>query len=329
MNPSRALVLAALAAAALAAPQLVHPLFAVKALCFVLAACGFQLLLGGTGLLSLGHAAFFGGAAYFCGHLLTAWSWPLYLAVPAAVAATAAMAGAFASLSIRRQGLYFSMITLALAQFAYFVFSQVPFTGGDNGLQGVPRGSLLGLSLASDHHLYWVVLAVVAGSLWLMDRISRSSFGFSMQLVRNNESRALSLGYDVTSIKWRAFVISAAFAALAGAIKVVAVQFATLTDVHFEMSGDLLMMAVIGGIGSLWGAALGALLVLCLHEYFATLGSWVQAIQGALFAIVILFFPGGLAGAVRAVHAFLVRHASRMTAPSQRPPGDIDEDFAN
>ncbi len=301
-----------------ALPLVAYPLFLIKALCFVLAACAFNLLLGGVGLLSLGHATFFGGASYFCGYLMASAGWPPAVAVVCAVAATALAGMAFGWLSVQRQGMSFSMVTLALAQFAYFAFSQAGFTGGDDGLQGVPRATWLGLDLRSDLTLYYVVLAVVAVCLAVLYRVTTSPFGLSMQLVKGNENRALSLGYDVRFIKWRVFVLSATMTGMAGALKVNAVQFASLGDMHFEMSGEILMMAIIGGAGSIAGAALGALSLAALHEYFAGLGGWIQAIQGAVFAVVVLFFPGGLLGILRSIGAALRRYIS--AAP--KPRGD-------
>lgn len=297
----RILTFLLLAAVLIAMPFVAYPLFLIKALCFVLAACAFNLLLGGVGLLSLGHATFFGGASYFCGYLMVGMGWAPIAAIPAAVMLTALLGMAFGWLSVQRQGMHFSMVTLALAQFAYFAFSQASFTGGDNGLQGVPRGTLFGLDLRSDLTLYYVVLVVVGACLLLLHRVNHSPFGLSMQLVKGNENRALSLGYDVRFIKWRVFVLSSTMTAVAGALKVNAVQFASLSDVHFEMAGEILMMAITGGAGSIAGGALGALFLITLHEYFAGLGGWIQAIQGAVFAIVVLFFPGGLYGMARSV----------------------------
>ena len=236
--------------------------------------------------------------------------WSPLAAVPAAVAGTAVMGVAFGWLSVKRSGMFFSMVTLALAQFAYFALSQSDFTGGDNGLQNVPRGTLLGLDLRNDHTLYYVVLTIVGGCLALLRRIVDSPFGQSMQLVKGSEHRALSLGYDVQKIKWKVFVISSTLTAIAGALKVDAVQFASLADVNFEMSGDILMMAVIGGIGSIPGAAIGAVFLMVLQEYFASFGGWIQAVQGLLFAVVVLFFPSGLYGGISYIGSALRRRFS-------------------
>lgn len=315
-QPMRRLLTLLVALVFVALPFVAYPLFLIKALCFVLAACAFNLLLGGVGLLSLGHATFFGGASYLCGYLMVGAGWPPAAAIACAVAATALVGMAFGWLSVQRQGMSFSMVTLALAQFAYFAFSQSKFTGGDDGLQGVPRGILLGLDLNSDLTLYYVVLVVVGTCLALLHRVNTSPFGLSMQLVKGNENRALSLGYDVRFIKWQVFVLSSTMTAVAGALKVNAVQFASLGDMHFEMSGEILMMAVIGGAGSLTGAAVGALALAALHEYFSGLGGWIQAIQGAVFAVVVLFFPGGLYGILRSIGAALWRRLS--PAPTLR-----------
>ena len=305
-------------AAALALPFFVYPVFLMKLLCFALFACAFNLLIGFTGLLSFGHAAFFGGAGYVAGHALKAWGLPFELGIAAGVAVAAAIGLLMGGLAIRRQGIYFTMITLALAQMLFFVFVQMPFTGGEDGLQGVPRGKLLGtLDLGNDMTMYYVVLAIFVAGFALIVRTVHSPFGQVLRAVKENEPRAVSLGYDVDKYKLMAFVLSAALAGLAGATKTVVLGFGTLTDVHWSMSGLVVLMTLVGGLGTLTGPVVGALVILLLENklaevgaalasitgiaWFNTLGESVTIVTGLIFIICVLAFRRGIVGELLAL----------------------------
>lgn len=300
-------------AAALVAPFVVYPVFLMKVLCFALFACAFNLLIGFTGLLSFGHAAFFGGAGYVAGHALRVWGWPLELGLIAGVVAAAAIGLVMGGLAIRRQGIYFTMITLALAQMLFFVCLQAPFTGGEDGLQGVPRGKLLGMiELGSDITLYYVVLAIFIGGLALIVRTVHSPFGQVLKAVKENEPRAISLGYEVDKYKLMAFVLSAALAGLAGATKTAVLGFETLTDVHWSMSGLVVLMTLVGGLGTMAGPIVGAIVIIALEsklgdlgnllavltniEWFRSIGESVTIVTGAIFIICVLAFRRGIVG---------------------------------
>ena len=304
--------------AALALPFVVYPVFLMKLLCFALFACAFNLLIGFTGLLSFGHAAFFGGAGYVAGHALKAWGLPFELGIAAGVAVGAAIGLLMGGLAIRRQGIYFTMITLALAQMLFFVFVQMPFTGGEDGLQGVPRGRLLGtFDLGDDMTMYYVVLAIFVAGFALIVRTVHSPFGQVLRAVKENEPRAVSLGYDVDKYKLMAFVLSAALAGLAGATKTVVLGFGTLTDVHWSMSGLVVLMTLVGGLGTLTGPVVGALVIILLEnklaevggalasftgiEWFNTLGESVTIVTGLIFIICVLAFRRGIVGELLAL----------------------------
>lgn len=308
---------AALLLAALLAPQFLYPVLLMKVLCFALFACAFNLLIGFTGLLSFGHAAFFGGAAYIAGHLLKEWGLPLELGLLAGVGFAVAMGFVIGGLAIRRQGIYFTMITLALAQMLYFVFLQAPFTGGEDGLQSIPRGKLLGLiNLSDDMTMYYVVLGIVLAAFLLIVRIVHSPFGQVLKAVRENEPRATSLGYDVDRYKLLAFVLSAGLAGLAGATKAVVLGFGTLTDVHWSMSGLVVLMTLVGGMGTLLGPVLGAIIIVALEnklgelgnwlaeltaiEWFNTIGESVTMVTGLIFVVCVLAFRRGIVGELAA-----------------------------
>jgi branched-chain amino acid transport system permease protein len=305
-------------AAALALPFFVYPVFLMKLLCFALFACAFNLLIGFTGLLSFGHAAFFGGAGYVAGHMLKVWGLPFELSILAGVAVAAALGLLMGSLAIRRQGIYFTMITLALAQMLFFLFVQMPFTGGEDGLQGVPRGRLLGmLDLGNDMTMYYVVLAIFVAGFALILRTVHSPFGQVLKAVKENEPRAVSLGYDVDKYKLMAFVLSAALAGLAGATKTVVLGFGTLTDVHWSMSGLVVLMTLVGGLGTLTGPVVGALVIILLEnkladvgsvlasltgiEWFNTLGESVTIVTGLIFITCVLAFRRGIVGELLAL----------------------------
>jgi branched-chain amino acid transport system permease protein len=292
-----------LLALALAAPFMgLYPVFVMKLLCFALFACAFNLLLGFTGLLSFGHAAFFGSAAYVTGYLVKSQSWTPEIAILAG-AIGAGLLGLFVgAIAIRRQGIYFAMITLALAQMVYFVCLQAPFTGGEDGLQGVPRGKLFGvLSLEPDTNLYYFVLALFVLCFLFISRIVNSPFGQVLKMIRENEPRAISLGYHVDRYKLLAFVLSSALAGLAGSMKTLVMGFATLSDVHWSMSGEVILMTLLGGVGTLFGPVFGAGIVISLQNLLADkVGSWVTVIIGVIFVLCVLAFRKGIVGELQA-----------------------------
>ena len=303
--------------AALIAPAVLYPVLLMKILCFALFACAFNLLIGFTGLLSFGHAAFFGGASYFAGHALKVWGMPTEIGILMGTVGAAGLGLIIGGLAIRRQGIYFTMITLALAQMLFFVFLQAPFTGGEDGLQSIPRGSLLGLlDLKNDVVMYYVVLAIVIAAFLLIVRIIHSPFGQVLKAIRENEARAISLGYDVERYKLLAFVLSAALAGLAGSTKAVVLGFGTLTDVHWSMSGLVVLMTLVGGLGTLVGPVVGAIVIIALEnklgdfgtwlasitniEWFNTIGESVTMVTGLIFVICVLAFRRGIIGELAA-----------------------------
>ena len=292
-----------LLAAGLAAPFLVYPVFAMKVLCFALFACAFNLLLGFTGLLSFGHAAFLGWAGYICGYTIKDLGFPTELGILAGVATSALLGYLFGSLAIRRSGIYFAMITLALAQMVYFLALQFPFTGGEDGLQGVPRGRLLGfIDLRDTMNMYFFVLAVFLFGFGVIYRTIHSPFGQVLKAIRENEARAVSLGYDVAKYKLLAFVLSAALSGLAGATKTLVFQLASLTDVHWHMSGEVVLMTLLGGMGTVFGPVVGATVVVTLQNYGAGLGEWVTVLTGVIFVICVLAFRRGIVGELAALY---------------------------
>ncbi len=297
-----------LLAAGLAAPFFVYPVLVMKVLCFALFACAFNLLLGYTGLLSFGHAAFFGTGAYVAGYAIKGWGLPTELGLLAGTAAAAILGWAFGSLAIRRTGIYFAMVTLALAQMVYFIFLQAPFTGGEDGLQGVPRGTLLGLvDLSRDINLYYFVLAIFAFGFWLIYRTIHSPFGQILKAIRENEPRAISLGYDVAKYKLLAFVISATLSGLAGATKMLVFKFATLTDAHWHSSGEVVLMTILGGMGTVFGPVVGSSVIITLQNELADkVGSLVTVIMGSIFVICVLLFRRGIVGEIIALYRRMV-----------------------
>ena len=276
----------------------IYPVFMMKALCFAIFACAFNLLLGFTGLLSFGHAAFMGSAAYVTGWLVRSAGWTPEFGIIAGMLVAAALGLIVGLIAIRRQGIYFAMITLAMAQMIYFVCLQVPFTGGEDGLQGVPRGKLFGvIPMASDLAMYFFVLAVFVAVFLLILRIVHSPYGQVLKAIRENEPRAISLGYDVDRYKLLAFVLSTGIAGLAGAMKTFVLGFATLTDVHWSMSGEVILMALLGGMGTFAGPVLGAFTIIGLQDYLADrVGSWVTVIIGVIFVICVIAFRRGFVG---------------------------------
>jgi len=299
---NRVLIAVVIAVVALAAPWVVYPVFLMKALCFALFACAFNLLLGYAGLMSFGHAMFFGMAAYFYGHTVKAWDWPAEFGLVTAVLGAAALGLVTGALAIRRQGIYFAMITLAFAQMVYFLCVQMPFTGGEDGLQGIPRKPLLfGLiPTENDYGLYYVVLAIFLFGYGAIYRFIHSPFGQVLKAIRDNEQRAVSLGYEADRYKLLAFVLSAALAGLAGATKAMVVHFATLTDVSAGTSGEVVLMALIGGLGTITGPVIGAFVVIAMQDYLAFVGQLVLVIQGVIFVVIVLGARRGLVGELSA-----------------------------
>ena len=288
---------------ALLAPLLgLYPVFLMKLLCFAIFAAAFNLLLGFTGLLSFGHAAFFGSAAYVTGWFIKAQNFTPELGILAGVIAAGLIGLVVGMVAIRRQGIYFAMITMALAQIVYFVGLQAPFTGGEDGLQGVPRGALFGVfSLQSDTAMYYLVVAVFVACFLAISRIVHSPFGQVLKMIRENEPRAISLGYQVDHYKLLAFVLSAALTGLAGALKTVVMGFATLSDVHWSMSGEVILMTLLGGVGTFFGPVLGAGIVISLQNLLADkVGSWVTVIIGVIFVLCVLAFRKGVVGELQA-----------------------------
>ena len=280
-----------------------YPIFLMKALCFALFACAFNLLLGFTGLLSFGHAAFFGTAGYAAAYSIKAWGFAPEFGILFAVGVAALLGWLVGSLAIRRQGIYFAMITLALAQMVYFICLQAKFTGAEDGLQGVPRGKLFGyFSLEDDITMYYLVFAIFMIGFLLIYRTVHSPFGQVLKAIRENEARALSLGYDVDKHKLLAFVLSTALAGMAGATKAVVLGFETLTDVNWPQSGEVVLMTLIGGIGTIFGPVVGGFFIVTLENELADkVGSWVQVIMGAIFVICVLAFRRGIVGELAAL----------------------------
>ena len=286
-------------ALALAAPAVLYPVFLMKLLCFALFACAFNLLIGFTGLLSFGHAAFFGWAAYLTGYTLATLGWPTELGLLAGTAMGAVIGLGMGLLAIRRQGIYFTMITLALAQMLYFVALQMKFTGGEDGLQGVPRGQLFGvLDLGNDLTLYYLVLALAVAGFALIVRTVHSPFGQVLKAIRENEPRATSLGYRTDDYKLIAFVLSTTLAGVAGGTKALVFGIATLTDVHYSTSGEVVLTTLLGGLGTVFGPVMGAVLVTTMENYLAQFGQWVTVTQGAIFVVCVLAFRRGVIGEI-------------------------------
>jgi len=280
-------------------PFVVYPVFLMKALCFALFACAFNLLIGYVGLISFGHAMFFGWASYLTAYAAKVWGLPPEPAIVVGTA-TAALLGIIAGgLAIRRQGIYFAMITLALAQMMYFFALEAKFTGGEDGIQGVPRGRLFGVfDLGNEMTMYAFILVVVLAGFLLIYRIINSPFGEVLKAIRENEQRAISLGYQTERYKVVAFVLSATLAGLAGSLNALVFQLASLTDVHWTMSGDVVLMTLLGGLGTVFGPVVGAFVVIAMENYLAPFGQWVLVIQGAIFVTCVLAFRRGIVGEV-------------------------------
>jgi branched-chain amino acid transport system permease protein len=283
-------------------PQVVYPVLVMKLMCMALFACAYSLLLGFGGMMSFGHAAFFGSAAYATGLAAKHWGMPPELALLAGTATGAALGAVVGLLAIRRQGIYLAMITLALAQMIYFIFLQLPFTGAEDGMQQIPRGMLFGMiDLRGDKAMYHLVLVLTLAGLWLIHRVVHSPFGHIVVAIREHEPRARSLGYPVERYKLMLFVLSAGLSGLAGSMKALVFQLAALTDVHWHLSGDVVLMALLGGMHTVFGPAVGAAIVVGLQYYLDAFGGWVTLVTGLIFMACVLTFRSGIAGAVRAL----------------------------
>jgi branched-chain amino acid transport system permease protein len=309
---------AVLLAAGVLAPYVLYPVFLMKALCFALFACAFNLLLGYTGLLSFGHAAFFATAAYVTGYVVKQQGLGPGSGILTGVLAATALGVVVGNLVIRRQGIYFAMITLALAQLVYFLYLQASFTGGEDGLQAIPRGRLFWvINLENDRTLYYVVLAIFVLGVWLIRRTIHSPFGQVLKAIRENEPRAISLGYDVNRYKLLAFVISAGLSGLAGATKAIVFSFVTLTDADWHTSGDVVLMSLLGGMGSVYGPIVGAFSITTLEDKLSDkVGSFVTVIIGAIFIVCVLLFRRGIVGEIAALYRRLARPADANPAPA-------------
>jgi branched-chain amino acid transport system permease protein len=286
-----------MAAVLIVAPLFAYPVFLMKALCFALFACAFNLLIGYVGLLSFGHALFFGWASYVSAYAAKVWGFPPELAILAGTATGAGLGVIVGALAIRRQGIYFAMITLALAQMMFFFAVQAPFTGGEDGIQAVPRGKLFGfIDLTVPINMYFTVLVIFLGCFLLIYRIINSPFGEVLKAIRENEPRAISLGYHTDRYKLIALVLSATFAGAAGATKAIVFQLASLTDVDWTMSGEVVLMTLVGGLGTIFGPVVGAFFMITLENYLTTIGQWVFVVQGSIFVVCVLLFRRGIVG---------------------------------
>jgi branched-chain amino acid transport system permease protein len=298
-NNGYRIVFAVMVAVLIAAPFVTYPLFLMQALCFALFACAFNLLIGYVGLLSFGHALYFGWASYVTAYAAKAWGFPPELAILAGTLTGALLGVVAGALAIRRQGIYFAMITLALAQMMYFVALRVPFTGGEDGIQSVPRGHLFGVfDLSNARTMYFFVLVIFLAGFLFIHRIIHSPFGEVLKAIRENEPRAISLGYKTDRYKLIAFILSASLAGLAGATKALVVQIASLTDVYWPMSGEVVLMSLVGGLGTIFGPVLGSFVILSMQYKLASLGEWVLVIQGAIFVVCVLLFRRGIIGEI-------------------------------
>jgi branched-chain amino acid transport system permease protein len=291
--------IAVMAALLLVAPFVLYPIFVMKVMCFALFACAFNLLIGFGGLLSFGHAMFLGTAGYAAAHSAKVWGFPPEAAILFGTGCSFVLAVATGMLAIRRQGIYFAMITLALAQMLFFFYLQAPFTGGEDGIQAVPRGRLFGfINLANIWAMYFTVYAIFLGGFLLIYRVIHSPYGQVLKAIRENEQRALSLGYDTARYKLLAFVLSGTLSGLAGSTKSLVFQLASLTDAHWTMSGEVVLMTLLGGMGTIFGPAVGALVIITMQNYLAQLGAWVTIVQGAIFVLCVLTFRRGIVGEI-------------------------------
>ena len=284
------------------APFFAYPMFLMKALCFALFACAFNLLIGYVGLLSFGHALYFGWASYVSAYAAKAWGFNPEFAILLGALTAAGLGVVAGSIAIRRQGIYFAMITLALAQMMYFFAVQAPFTGGEDGIQAVPRGRLFGvINLADQTNMYIMVFIIFLGGFLMIYRIIHSPFGEVLKAIRENEARAISLGYKTDRYKLVAFVLSAAFAGLAGGTKAIVFQLASLTDVDWPMSGEVVLMTLVGGLGTVFGPVAGAFFIVTMETYLTRIGQWVFVVQGCIFVVCVLLFRRGIVGELAAL----------------------------
>jgi branched-chain amino acid transport system permease protein len=304
--PAERIAFAIMVAGLVAAPFVTYPLFLMQVMCFALFACAFNLLIGYVGLLSFGHALFFGWASYLSAHAAKVWHLSPELAILTGTATAAVMGLVVGTLAIRRQGIYFAMITLALAQMAYFFALQLKFTGGEDGIQGVPRGFLFGIvDLHQPFAMYALVLVNFLGGFLFIYRVIHSPFGEVLKAIRENEPRAISLGYKTDHYKLIAFILSATLAGLAGATKAIVFQIASLTDVNWTMSGEVVLMTLVGGLGTIFGPVVGAFTIVAMQNYLASLGQWVSVIQGGIFVACVLLFRRGIVGEL--AHALRIK----------------------
>jgi branched-chain amino acid transport system permease protein len=296
-------------------PVAIYPLFLMKVLCFALFACAFNLLIGYVGLLSFGHAMFFGFAAYVAGHTVKVWGWPTEIGILAGTAVAAVLGLVAGVIAIRRQGIYFAMVTLALSQMVFFYCLKAAFTGGEDGIQAIPRRPLLGvIPITDDRIFYYVVLAIFAAAFFLIYRVIHSPFGQVLKAIRENEPRAVSLGYRVDRYKLLAFVLSAALAGLAGATKAIVFQLASLTDVAWQMSGEVVLMTLVGGMGTVLGPLVGAAVIVSMQNYLARFGEWVLVIQGTIFVVTVLLLRRGIVGEIAQAWTRRAAHGKREEA---------------
>jgi branched-chain amino acid transport system permease protein len=310
---------AILIALALAAPFFLYPVFVMEALCFALFACAFNLLIGYVGLLSFGHAAFLGSASYITAYTVKAWGFPPEIGIVAGTLTATLLGAAFGWLAIRRQGIYFAMITLALAQMIYFVAVQARFTGGEDGIQAVPRGHLFGfIDLNHTLTMYYFVLAIFLIGFAIIIRTIHSPFGQVIKAIRENEARATSLGYDADRYKLLAFILSAGLSGLAGSVKSLVFQLASLTDVQWTMSGEVVLMTLVGGLGTILGPVVGAFFLVGMQHYLAQLGSWVTVVQGFIFVFCVLAFRRGIVGII-ASYIAARRRSQHPASPGEKP----------
>lgn len=308
----RAVILAVVAAALIAAPFYFYSVTLMTIMCFVIFACSFNLLLGYTGLLCFGHAMFFGGAAYVTGHILKTTSLSTELAILGGGLAAGLLGAIIGFLTTKRQGIQFAMITLAFSQFIYFIFLQAPFTGGEDGMQAIPRNALFGLvDISSNFTFYYVVLAITALCVLVYYRVVHSPYGEVLKAVRDNQPRVESLGFDPEKIKLIAFIISATMAGIGGGMKATVYQFATLTDASWPVSGEVILMTLLGGLGTLTGPIFGAGIIIMLNDELAGFGEWALVSQGVILLVVIVFFRRGFVGELSALRRFLARRRSR------------------
>jgi branched-chain amino acid transport system permease protein len=284
------------------APFFAYPLFLMKALCFALFACAFNLLIGYVGLLSFGHALYFGWASYVSAYAAKAWGFNPEFAILLGALTAMGLGVVAGAIAIRRQGIYFAMITLALAQMMYFFAVQAPFTGGEDGIQAVPRGKLFGfINLADQTNMYITVLIIFLGGFLMIYRVIHSPFGEVLKAIRENEARAISLGYKTDRYKLVAFVLSATFAGVAGATKAIVFQLASLTDVDWPMSGEVVLMTLVGGLGTVFGPVVGAFSIVTMETYLTKIGQWVFVVQGCIFVLCVLLFRRGIVGELAAL----------------------------